>query len=137
MSERNCIVIRPGGHAHHHLGDESSSCFYNEAFDLSSQASALATAGEKFVAWTGRIEVKDDDSTGLHQHPGTTIALITAGSGIFKMVEDGEIVDVRVNHGDLIIVPPNTPHLSIADPDTTMIEHITYLGAESDRQTSI
>ncbi len=77
--------------------------------------------------------MSDNDSAKLHKHPGATIAFITAGSGTFRTLEG----DVPVRSGDVIYIPEDTPHLSLADKDTTMIEWIVYFGEENDVQTLI
>ena len=124
-----CVVIRPNDFVRHHVGEERSSCFYFEPFALDAMVMAH---GRSLTAHPARIEVSDQDAP-LHKHAGVTIAFITAGQGVFRS-PDGA---VRVGTNDIIIVPPFTPHLSVADTGTTMIEHVVYLGAYSDNQGSI
>ena len=123
-----CKIFGPRDHVHHHVGAEESSCFYFPTLQLAE----LAKHCESFVARAARIEVNDVDAP-LHRHEGATIVFITAGSGTFKTAEGERVVNV----GDVVYVPPMTPHLSIADPHTTMIEWVVYIGEESDVQKSL
>jgi mannose-6-phosphate isomerase-like protein (cupin superfamily) len=119
---KGCKVLRPPDFDQQYVGKEGSSCFYYKPFDILG----------RYVRFC-RIEVKDKKAP-LHKHEGATLVLVTAGSGIFKK-ESGR--SVRVRQGDMIYVPPNTAHLSIADKNTTMIEHVVYIGDEGDRQKSV
>ena len=69
----------------------------------------------------------------LHKHAGATFVIVTSGSGTFRD-ENGVRV---VRQGDMIYVPPDTPHLSIADKKTTMIEMVVYIGESGDMQASL
>lgn len=129
---KNCLIIRARDFVSHLVGDEDSGCFYFPFQGLDALTASVTGAGKQFGAHPARIEVRDKE-TALHAHAGMTIALITAGSGVFRDASG----ECEVRTGDWIIVPPLTPHLSIADAGTVMIEHIVYLGAEDDMQASI
>jgi mannose-6-phosphate isomerase-like protein (cupin superfamily) len=122
------LVISPTDHTeHHHVGSERSSCFYYPTWNLS-----LLPSGNNVVR-PGRIEVSDTEAE-LHQHAGVTIVFIASGSGVFKSTDSG---NEKVRAGDMIIIPPMSPHLSVADKGTTMIEWIVYLGEQDDIQKSL
>lgn len=132
MKKGNCVVLKATEHAHSHVGNEESGCFYWEPLPVHDLAQSFKEKGGEFTVRAARIEVKDTE-VGLHKHEGATIAFITAGAGMFKTSEG----DVSVQTGDVIYIPAMTPHLSIADKGTVMIEHIVYLGGESDWQASL
>jgi mannose-6-phosphate isomerase-like protein (cupin superfamily) len=131
-------IIKATDPGEHHVGNEDSSCFYFSPISLAHHAyvcmALFANNGRKddggYWGRFARIEVADK-VTPLHAHPGATFVIITAGCGIF-MTEDG---NHEVSPGDMIYVAPGTPHLSVAIPHTTMIEHIVYLGERLDRQS--
>lgn len=125
MTKGNCTVLKANEYAHEYVGSEQSGCFYFASLDLSSLPA-------RSVARAARIEVRDTDDA-LHQHRGAVVAFITAGNGMFKTKEG----DIPVRTGDTIYIPPMTPHLSLADKGTVMIEHIVYLGAKDDWQESL
>ncbi|MEK9154274.1 MAG: AraC family ligand binding domain-containing protein [Patescibacteria group bacterium] len=79
-----------------------------------------------------RIEVVDTKIE-QHAHDGATFVIVGSGSGIFRCAD----ADFKIRAGDIIYVPPNTAHLSIADEHTTMTEWVVYLGAEHDPQISL
>lgn len=122
-----CLLFSPNDREHYHTGSEESGCFYFPALPL---GPLMGTGGAS--ARAARIEVKDKDDD-LHMHKGAVIAFISAGSGVFKTCEG--IVDVR--QGDIIYIPPLTAHLSVAERNTVMIEHIVYLSSADDMQESI
>jgi homogentisate 1,2-dioxygenase len=126
-----CHVYGPGDHVAHHTGSEESSCFYFAPFALDDMAAEMKAAGKSLTVRMARIEVQDKDDI-LHQHDGLTLVEITAGFGMFKTLEG----DIQVRTGDKIVVPPHTPHLSIAAPGTVMHEQVVYIGAHDDRQAS-
>jgi len=122
----NCVVIGPRDHAHHHVGEEESSCFYFAEHSL--ETLVVRSLVGRFC----RIEVSDKEAK-LHKHAGATFVIVTSGSGTFRD-ENGVRV---VRQGDMIYVPPDTPHLSIADKKTTMIEMVVYIGESGDMQASL
>ena len=122
MTKGNCTVLKANEYMHQHVGSEQSGCFYFSALDIPAGA----------VARAARIEVRDTDDV-LHQHRGAVVAFITAGNGIFKTKEG----NISVATGDTIYIPAMTPHLSIADKGTVMIEHIVYLGPANEWQDSL
>ena len=75
----------------------------------------------------------DNSDAKLHEHLGATIAFITSEAGRF-LFADGER---PVRAGDVLYIPPRTPHLSVAHGGTTMTEWIVYLGAKDDVQTLV
>lgn len=127
-----CEIYGPNDYSEHHVGSEDSSCFYFAPFNLSPLVESLKAAGAGIACRAARIEVTDKLDA-LHAHEGLTVVFIAAGSGIFKTKEG----DIAVRAGDWVVVPPNTPHLSIADPHTVMPEMLVYIGAANDRQASV
>ncbi len=91
----------------------------------------MSSAGNGLVARAARIEVKDTE-VDMHQHRGAVIAFITAGNGFLKT----KVGEMKLKQGDIIYIPEMTPHLSIADKGTVMIEHIVYLALKEDWQES-
>ncbi len=124
-----CFVLQSTEYLHHHVGTEKSECFYFQAMGL---ARVARKYGTRFVGRAARIEVSDTEDA-LHQHAGATIVFITSGEGFFKMKGGPH----KVGEGDIIYVPPMTPHLSIAKKGTRMIELVVYLGDIEDMQISL
>lgn len=126
-----CLIIRPDDYIRHAVGDERSHSFQYEPQDLTALIKLAAEAGEPLVTHIVRIEVRDTDGDHLvHMHAGMTNVLITAGHGFFR----DETGAYPVSAGDRIIVPPMTPHLSVAAKDTVMIEDGVYISIASDPQ---
>lgn len=132
MEKGACTVLRADEHEKHRVGEEQSGCFYFSPLGISSLVDSLKKEGKDASVRAARIEVTDTDVE-LHKHPGAVVAFITAGRGIFKTTEG----DLRVQEGDVIYIPENTPHLSIADKGTVMIEHIVYISDPEDMQVSM
>lgn len=105
-----------------------ASCFYFSDLSLSELAKSLEGEGG-LVALPGRIEVSDKIGP-LHFHHGATIAFITSGYGVVNTEQE----TMEVSAGDILIVPPRVKHLSIAAPNTTMVEHVVFLGKHGDLQ---
>ncbi|MEO6536464.1 MAG: AraC family ligand binding domain-containing protein [Candidatus Paceibacterota bacterium] len=127
-----CLIIRPGEYTKHFVGSEESHSFHYPTQVLSALAEAAARTGKQLVSHIVRIEVRDTEDH-LHMHAGMTIVLVTAGHGIFR----DETGEYAVSTGDRIVVPPMTPHLSIAAPYTVMIEDGIYTSTDDDPQLSI
>ena len=128
-------IIKAHHDGEHHSGNEGSSCFYFPAVSLKDFAQSCLSSlkhGGGFYGRFARIEVTDKQGP-LHAHPGATFVVITAGRGYFLTRK----LEYILGPGDMIYVPPGTPHLSVAIPHTTMIEHIVYLGEKHDRQSLI
>jgi len=126
-----CVIYRPSDYIEHYIGSEQSSCFYFRHFSLGGLVDELKRAQQELTGRFALILVTDTMDK-LHAHAGATNVYIPFGSGQFYTLEG--FVPVRA--GDCVHVPPNTPHLSVADKGTVMPEIVFYLGAPDDRQAS-
>jgi quercetin dioxygenase-like cupin family protein len=54
----------------------------------------------------------------LHEHPHSAeVVYVISGAGRVRS-HDG---DIRVSPGDVVLIPPQTPHATLPDPDTPMM----------------
>jgi hypothetical protein len=116
------------GHENHLMGTGGSSCFYDSPIDITLFLQ-LNSCHNRFEIRTARIEVSDQKGE-LHAHAGYTLGYIASGSGYIRTHEGKR----PVRCGDRFSFGPGAPHISVADPNRTMIEIITYLGSAGDCQ---
>ena len=75
------------------------------------------------AARPGRIEVSDGLAV-LHSHDGLTLAFVVSGYGILKTQDE----EFSIQAGDILVIPAHALHVSIAAPNTVLIEHSIFIG---------
>jgi quercetin dioxygenase-like cupin family protein len=83
-----------------------------EVEKLSGSLSRQAIYGEKGTL--AQISIKSGAAIARHSHPSEEYSSVV--SGAVKYVFDDR--EVRVNAGDVLVVPPNVPHAVVALEDT-------------------
>lgn len=118
-------VMKPTDYEKHIVGAGGSGCFYFKRFDIGGIYGEGHTGP---FASINRIEVYDQ-IVELHKHSGAVFTYIQSGSDYF-LTADGK--KHRVEQGQTEYTPAREPHLSVADPNTVMIEIAFYVSADPD-----
>lgn len=95
-----------------------------EKVKLSDGLTRQAVSGDKGTL--AKFTVKRGAGAQRHGHPSEEYALITKGSMVFKF-DDREIA---VKAGDVLVIPPHTPHAVTTLADAEFVEYFTPVRAD-------
>lgn len=132
----NAIVVS-GSHHTTHQFLATANCFFFPSMNIENLFRDADESLNEIAVRPGRVEVSDLLAP-LHSHDGFTVAFVASGYGKFKTIDlvhsgIGEIFhfekkEYEIRAGDVLLIPPNVLHLSIAAPKTTMVEHSIFIG---------